>query len=258
MSESILNRFRLDGKVALVTGAATGLGQGIACGLAEAGARTMLIDADHPDETLRLISSKGGAAIPMTRNLSGLHPDQAEEIVGEAIQAMGGLDIVVNNAGIIRRESALDFSKANWEEVLDLNLSSSFYMAQAAAKSFVEREQQGKIIFMASMMSFQGGINVPSYAASKSAIAGVTRALANEWASHGINVNAIAPGYFVSGVTAGIREDPERSQAILDRIPAGRWGRPDDLKGMAVFLASEASNYVHGAILPVDGGWLTG
>jgi 2-deoxy-D-gluconate 3-dehydrogenase len=249
--------FDLTGKVALVTGAAQGLGQGLALGLAEAGAILVALDRSPLSETLALIDRIGGEAYALHQDLANLTPSRAREIVAMcADQSGGGLDILVNNAGIIRRAPALEHTLEDWQAVLDLDLNSPFFLAQAAARLFVSNEVQGKIINIASMLSFQGGLYVPSYAAAKSAIAGLTRALANEWAPLGINVNALAPGYFATEVTAQIRANPERNHAILDRIPAGRWGDPNDLKGAVVFLASPASDYVHGVVLPVDGGWL--
>ncbi len=252
----VLNTFKLDGKVALVTGAAQGLGQGMALGLAEAGADVMLLDRNPADDTAERVRALGRRADTLQVDLHGLDPLRAEAIIAQCVNALGRLDILFNNAGIIRRSSAIEFSQEDWEAVLSINLSASFYLSQAAARHWVAIEQGGKIVNTASMLSFQGGLFVPSYTAAKSAIAGITRALANEWAQHGINVNAVAPGYFETDVTAGIRSDPMRTQNILSRIPAGRWGVPDDLKGVAVFLASAASDYLSGAIIPVDGGWL--
>lgn len=252
----ILDAFKLDGKAALVTGAAQGLGQAVALGLAEAGADVVALDRRSVAETCQAIDALGRRGHGLERDLEGVTPDGAAAIVAAAVAALDRLDILVNNAGIIRRAPALEFSQADWEAVLGVNLHSAFYLAQAAARRFVAAGSGGKIINMASMLSFQGGVLVPSYTASKSAIAGLTRALANEWAPLGINVNAIAPGYMATDVTAAIRADPERGAAMLARIPAGRWGEPDDLRGIAVFLASEAASYLHGAIIPVDGGWL--
>lgn len=252
----ILESFRLEGKVALVTGGARGLGSEMAIGLAEAGADVAILDRDDSQETLQRIDSLGRQSIAIQADLLGINQSGATDLTDQVIQKLGGLDILVNNAGIIRRNSSLEFTEQDWQQVLDINLTSVFYLAQAAARHFKAEGKGGKIINLASMLSYQGGLMVPSYTAAKSAISGLTRALANEWASHHINVNAIAPGYFKTEVTAGIRSDPKRNQAILDRIPAGEWGDPQDLKGMVVFLASEAARYVHGAIFPVDGGWL--
>lgn len=251
-----MDAFQLDGKVALVTGAAQGLGEALALGLAEAGADVVLLDRRDLDSTLEKVAAIGRQGWGLTRDLAGTTPESAQEIVAACVARFGRLDILVNNAGIIRRAPALEFSQEDWEAVLDLDLSSAFYLCQAAARHFVASGRGGKIINVASMLSFQGGLLVPSYAAAKSGIAGLTRALANEWAGLGINVNALAPGYMATDVTAALRADSARSRAILERIPAGRWGDPADLKGAVVFLASKASAYVHGTILPVDGGWL--
>ncbi len=252
----ILNKFALTGKKALVTGATRGLGQAIAVGLAEAGADLVLVDRDPSKETSVLIEKTGRRFHSMVIDLAGVRQNEASRVIAEGCNVLGKLDILVNNAGIIRRRNTIDYSEADWQEVIDVNLSSAFYLAQAAGRYFIGRGEGGKIINLASMLSFQGGLMVPSYTATKSALAGLTRALANEWAPFDINVNAIAPGYFKTEVTAGIRADATRNQAVIDRIPAGRYGDPDELKGVAVFLSSEASNYLHGTIIPVDGGWL--
>ena len=246
--------FDLDGRVALVTGANTGLGQAIAIALAQAGADIVAVGRTRPDETAKQVRASGRNIHAIDCDL-GAKPD-TRAIVKEAVAKGGRLDILVNNAGIIRRNEALDLTEDDWDAVLDLNLKTVFFLSQAAARAMLEGPGRGKIINIASMLSFQGGIRVASYTASKSAIAGLTRGLANEWASRGINVNAIAPGYFETNNTTALRADVERSADILKRIPAGRWGKPQDLGGAAVFLASSASDYVHGAILPVDGGWL--
>jgi 2-dehydro-3-deoxy-D-gluconate 5-dehydrogenase len=253
---SILDLFRLDGKVALVTGAGRGLGQGFAVGLAEAGADIVGLDLISLDETRVQVTALGRRFWPVTCNLREATVPQLNEVVAQVVKEMGRLDILVNNAGIIRRAPALEFSEEFWDDVIQINLKAAFFLAQATGRVMVA-QGRGKIINIASMLSFQGGILVPSYTASKSAVAGITRALANEWASKGINVNAIAPGYMATDNTAPLRADPQRSESILGRIPAGRWGEPADLQGVAVFLASAASNYMHGAIVPVDGGWLT-
>jgi len=258
----ILDLFRLDGKVAMVTGPGTGLGQAIAIGLAEAGADIVGVYRESFQETQQAVEALGRRFLPIQADLSQTTPGDLQGLVDRAVTEMGHLDILVNNAGIIRRTPALEFSEADWDEVMQVNLKSAFFLAQAAARHFVSRtdipegRSRGKIINIASMLSFQGGILVASYTASKSGLAGITRLLANEWAPHGINVNAIAPGYMATRNTEPLRRDPQRNPAILARIPAGRWGEPEDLKGAAVFLASEASNYMHGAIVPVDGGWL--
>lgn len=243
--------------MALVTGAARGLGRAIACGLAEAGADVFLVDRLPADDTQAEISRLGRRAEALALDLQGLTEDAARGVVEHCATSMGRLDVLVNNAGIMRRAPALEFSQQDWEAVLNINLSAAFLLSQAAARHFIAAGTGGKIINIASMLSFQGGQSVPAYTAAKSGIAGLTRALANEWAAHGINVNAIAPGYMTTEITRALREDPQRYEAMLARIPAGRWGQPEDLKGAAVFLASDAAGYVHGAILPVDGGWLT-
>ena len=252
----ILDDFRLDGRVALVTGAGQGLGQGLAIALAEAGADVAALDVRDVVQTGQAIAALGRRCMPVQANLRAASVADLNQIVGSIVAELGRVDILVNNAGIIRRAPALEFSEADWDDVLHINLKAAFFLAQAAARVMV-KQGGGKIINIASMLSFQGGIVVPSYTAAKSGVAGITRALANEWAKHHINVNAIAPGYMATDNTAPLRADPNRSVSILDRIPAGRWGTPDDLKGVAVFLASPASDYMHGSIVPVDGGWLT-
>ncbi|MEX0643858.1 MAG: 2-dehydro-3-deoxy-D-gluconate 5-dehydrogenase KduD [Parvularculaceae bacterium] len=249
-----MSLFDLTGKVALVTGANTGLGQAIATGLAVAGADVALIGRTDPKETLAAIEALGRRAAAVKADLGwtkGL-----EDVVAAAEKALGPVDILVNNAGIIKRNDALAFTEADWDEVINVNLKTAFFLAQAAARRIIAAGRRGKIINIASMLSFQGGIRVASYTASKSGLAGLTRLLANEWAAKGVNVNAIAPGYFATNNTAALRADEKRNAEILARIPAGRWGAPADLAGAAVFLASPASDYVHGVILPVDGGWL--
>ena len=247
------NPFSLEGKVALVTGANTGLGQGIAVALAEAGADVAAAGIQAPTETEEKVRSLGRRFVSIEANLITIEPVQ--RIVTETLAGLGRLDILVNNAGLIRRADAVDFSEKDWDDVMNVNIKSAFFMSQAAGRHFIANGG-GKIINIASMLSFQGGIRVPSYTASKSGIAGITRLLANEWANRNINVNAIAPGYMATDNTAQLRADEERSAQILGRIPAGRWGVASDLGGAAVFLASSASDYVNGAILPVDGGWL--
>ena len=251
----VLDSFRLDGRVALVTGATQGLGQGYAIALAEAGADIAGLDRSNVAETGQAIAALGRRFMPIQCDLREASVDDLNKIISRVAAELGRLDILVNNAGIIRRAPALEFSEKDWDDVLQINLKATFFLSQAAGK-VMAKQGSGKIINVASMLSFQGGIIVPSYTAAKSAVAGVTRALANEWAKHNINVNAIAPGYMATDNTAPLRADPTRSQAILDRIPAGRWGTPDDLKGIVVFLASAASDYMTGAIVPVDGGWL--
>jgi 2-dehydro-3-deoxy-D-gluconate 5-dehydrogenase len=252
----VLEDFNLDGKVALVTGAARGLGQGMALGLAEAGADIAALDIVSLDETRDLVKHEGRLFHAMNVDLLDSDAKLAAEVVEECVSELGRLDILVNNAGIIRRGPALEFGEEDWEAVIKINLSAAFYLSQAAARNFVAEDKGGKIINTASVLSYEGGIIVPSYSASKAGIANLTRALANEWASLGINVNAIAPSYFTTELTGALRQDAERSEALLVRLPAGRFGEPEDLKGAVVFLASDAANYVHGAILPVDGGWL--
>ncbi|ADQ41453.1 2-deoxy-D-gluconate 3-dehydrogenase [Caldicellulosiruptor acetigenus I77R1B] len=250
----ILDKFRLDGKVAIVTGASTGLGQGMAIALAEAGADIVGVDYVPCTETKQKIESIGRRFLEIQANLMTIEP--INMIIEKTIQEFGKLDILVNNAGIIRRCDAIDFTEKDWDDVLAINLKTVFFFCQAAARQFIKQGTGGKIINIASMLSFQGGIRVPSYTASKSGVAGITRALANEWAKYNINVNAIAPGYMATNNTQPLREDPQRSAEILSRIPAGRWGTPEDLQGAVVFLASDASEYVNGCILNVDGGWL--
>ena len=247
------NPFSLEGKVALVTGGNTGLGQGIAVALAQAGADVAVAGIAPPTATIEKITALGRRCLAIEANLISIEP--VARVVRETIDGLGGLDILVNNAGLIRRADAVDFSEQDWDDVMNVNLKSAFFISQAAGRHFIE-QGHGKIINIASMLSFQGGIRVPSYTASKSGIAGITRLLANEWAGKGININAIAPGYMATDNTAQLRADEARNKAILERIPAGRWGTPDDLAGAAVFLASSASDYINGAVLPVDGGWL--
>lgn len=248
------NPFSLDGQVALVTGANTGLGQAIALGLAGAGADIVAVGRSAPTETSAQVAALGRRLHSISADLSLTAPIQG--VVDQAFEAAGRVDILVNNAGIIRRADSLDFSEADWDAVIDTNLKSAFFLAQAVARRWVAASRGGKVINIVSMLSFQGGVRVPSYTASKSGLAGLTRLLANEWAAKGINVNGIAPGYFETNNTEALRADETRNRQILERIPAARWGRPSDLAGAAVFLASSASDYVHGAIVPVDGGWL--
>jgi 2-deoxy-D-gluconate 3-dehydrogenase len=252
----VLDSFKLDGKVALVTGAARGLGQGIAVGLAEAGADIATLDVASVDETGDLVRNEGRTFHAMNVDLLQANAKRAADVVKECVSSLGRLDILVNNAGIIRRAPALEFAEDDWENVLKINLSAAFYLSQAAARHFVEEDRGGKIVNTASVLSYEGGITVASYSASKAGIANLTRALANEWAPLGINVNAIAPSYFTTELTSALREDAERSEALLVRLPAGRFGEPEDLKGAVVLLSSEAGDYIHGTVLPVDGGWL--
>lgn len=246
--------FNLDGKVALVTGANTGLGQAMAVALASAGANVALVGRSAPDETEALIHAVGGKTVAVMTDLG--NSDVVADVVQRSDQSLGPIDILVNNAGIIRREDALEFSELDWDDVMATNLKVPFFLAQAVARSMVSNGRGGKIINVASLLSLQGGIKVASYTASKSGLAGLTRLLANEWAAKGINVNAIVPGYFATNNTVALRADEDRNRQILERIPAGRWGDPDDLAGAAIFLSSSASDYVHGTLLPVDGGWM--
>ena len=252
----VLDLFRLDGKRALVTGAGRGLGQAMAVGLAEAGADVAGLYLTRYEDTQAQVEAVGRRFLPLQCDLRTATVARLNEVVGQVVREMGGLDVLVNNAGIIRRAPALEFGEQDWDDVLQVNLKALFFLSQAAARVMVQGGG-GKIIHVASMLSFQGGILVPAYTAAKSGVAGLTRALANEWASQRINVNAIAPGYMATDNTAPLRADPQRNQAILARIPAGRWGEPADLKGVVVFLASAASDYLHGAIVAVDGGWLS-
>ena len=245
--------FDLSGRVAIVTGANTGIGQGLAIALAQAGADVALVGRTPAEETAERVRAAGRRAALIGADLSTIAPVQ--DVVDRTVSELGRLDILVNNAGIIRRADALEFSEADWDAVIDTNLKSVFFLCQAAARRMIE-QGKGKVINIASMLSFQGGIRVPSYTASKSGVAGLTKLLANEWASRGVNVNAIAPGYIATNNTTGLQEDEVRNRQILERIPAGRWGEPSDLGGAVVFLASDASDYVQGHILAVDGGWL--
>ncbi|MDR2150245.1 MAG: 2-dehydro-3-deoxy-D-gluconate 5-dehydrogenase KduD [Spirochaetaceae bacterium] len=255
---SITDLFRLDGKAALVTGAGRGLGQGIAKGLAEAGADifgTVFGSTESAVAETRAFVEKAGRRFEYCSvNLTA--QDCIPTIFEEMVKQFGRVDIVVNNAGIIRREDSVNFTEADWDDVININLKSVFFIAQMAARHFIAHKTRGKIINIASMLSYQGGIRVPSYTASKGAILTLTMLMANEWARYGINANAIAPGYMVTDNTAALRADPVRSAAILERIPAGRWGSAQDIAGAAVFLASPASDYVNGFTLAVDGGWL--
>lgn len=250
----ILDAFSLQGKVALVTGCDTGLGQGMAVGLAQAGCDIVGVNIVEPTETIEKITALGRRFLSLTADLrdTSVIPD----VVKRASTEFGHIDILVNNAGIIRRQDALEFSEKDWDDVMNLNIKTVFFMSQVVAHQFIAQGKGGKIINIASMLSFQGGIRVPSYTASKSAVMGVTRLLANEWAKHKINVNAIAPGYMATNNTQQLRADEARSEEILGRIPAGRWGLPEDLMGPAVFLASPASDYINGYTIAVDGGWL--
>ncbi len=243
-----MSMFSLDGRRALVTGANTGIGQAIAVGLAQAGAQVVCAGRRACDETVALIESNGGTA-------SSVLVDFSDPMAGQGLFD-NPTDILVNNAGIIRRNDAVDFTQGDWDAVMDVNLKALFFTTQAFAKAVFARSAQGRVVNIASLLSFQGGIRVPSYTASKHGVAGLTKLLANEWAAKGINVNAVAPGYIATNNTTALRADPDRNAAILDRITAGRWGQASDIAGAAVYLCTPASAYVHGAILNVDGGWL--
>ena len=250
----VLDLFRLDGQVALVTGGDKGLGQAMAVALAQAGADVAIVSrSGHNDATRAAIEAAGRRGLALTADLG--RPDAAVAVVEQAALALGRIDILVNNAGIIRRAAALETELADFQAVLDVNLVGVWALAQAAGRRMIA-QGHGKIINIASLLAFQGGIRVPAYTASKHAVAGLTKALANEWARYGINVNAIAPGYMATDNTQALRDDPERSRQLLERIAAGRWGAPDDMAGAVVFLASRASDYVHGHVLVVDGGWM--
>ncbi len=247
----ILDKFSLKGKVAIVTGSNTGLGQGICKAFVEAGAKVAGVSRRPSTETEQML---GEDFYNIIADLSTC--DVIPEIIEKTVAKFGRVDILVNNAGIIKRQDSIEFSEENWDSVINVNLKTVFFLTQAVGKQFIKQHSGGKIINIASMLSYQGGIRVPSYTASKSAIRGVTMTLANEWAKYGVNVNGIAPGYMATNNTEALRQDGERSADILARIPAGRWGTPEDIEGAAVFLASEASDYVNGFTIAVDGGWL--
>ena len=253
------NPFSLEGKVALVTGGNTGIGQGIALALAQAGASIASVARRPSDDTVDKVLALGGRAVSIQADLMSMEP--IDRIIAETEGALGPIDILINNAGIIRRADAVDFTEQDWDDVMNVNLKTVFFLSQAVVKTMIAggsegKARGGKIVNTASMLSYQGGIRVPSYTASKSGISGLTKLMANEWAKHGINANAIAPGYFATDNTQALQDDPVRSKEILGRIPAGRWGDPADIGGAAVFLSSAASDYVQGITLPVDGGWL--
>ncbi len=248
------NPFDLTGKVAIVTGASTGLGQGMSLALARAGADIVGVDYVAMPETESMIAETGRKFVGMVENLMSIEPCQ--RIVETAVAKLGRVDILVNNAGIIRREDAIDFTEKNWDDVMNINIKTVFFLSQAAARQYIQQGQGGKIISIASMLSYQGGIRVPSYTAAKSAVMGITRSMATEWAKYNIQSNAIAPGYMATNNTQALRADEQRSSDILARIPAGRWGTPEDVAGPAVFLASAASDYINGFTIAVDGGWL--
>ncbi|MBE2224387.1 MAG: 2-dehydro-3-deoxy-D-gluconate 5-dehydrogenase KduD [Anaerolineae bacterium] len=251
----MLDSFNLSGKVALVTGVGRGLGHGMAVALAEAGADIAGLYLTDCALTETAVTSLGRKFLPLPCDLQTATVDDLNQVVAHVQTELGRLDILVNNAGIIRRAPAVEFSETDWHAVVQINLNALFFLSQAAGRVMVA-QGSGKIINIASMLSFQGGITVPAYTAAKSAVAGLTKALANEWAAAGVNVNAIAPGYMATDNTAALRADEKRNAAILERIPAARWGTPEDLSGVTVFLASAASDYVNGAVIPVDGGWL--
>ena len=243
------NPFSLDGRRALVTGANTGIGQAIAVGLAAAGATVVCAGRRPCDETVAQITAAGGHA-------SSILVDFTDPMAGQSLFADQGFDILINNAGIIRRNDAVDFTEPDWDAVMDVNLKALFFTTQAFAREIFATNVTGRVVNIASLLSFQGGIRVPSYTASKHGVAGLTKLLANEWAAKGINVNAVAPGYITTNNTDALRADPIRNAAILDRIPAGRWGNPADIAGAATYLCTPAAAYLHGAVLNVDGGWL--
>ena len=250
----ILNAFDLSGKVAIVTGCDTGLGQGMAVGLAQAGCDIVGTNIVEPVDTIAKVEALGRKFLSLKADVSKI--DELPQLIDQAVTTFGHVDILVNNAGIIRREDAIKFSEKDWDDVMNINVKSVFFMSQTVAKQFIAQGTGGKIINIASMLSYQGGIRVPSYTASKSGVMGITRLMANEWAKEGINVNAIAPGYMATNNTAPLRADEKRSNEILERIPASRWGTPEDLMGPIVFLASPASDYINGYTIAVDGGWL--
>ena len=254
MDKTIENLFNLNGKVAIVTGTSRGLGKAMAIALAKAGANIVGVGVSDMSETKEEIQKIGRQFLEIKADLT--NTKSVDKIVSETVKKFGGIDILVNNSGTIRREDAINYKEKDWDDILSLNLKTLFFLSQKVAKQFMKQETGGKIINIASMLSFQGGIKVPAYTASKSGVMGLTKALANEWAKYNINVNAIAPGYMATDNTKQIREDEKRSQEILDRIPSGRWGTPEDLAGAVVFLASKASDYVNGHTLAVDGGWL--
>ena len=249
-----LSAFSLENKTIVVTGANTGIGQGIAVAIAKAGGHVIGVGRSSMDETSRLTTEVHGLFAHQTTDLSD--PDAVKALIPALWDQHGPIDGLVNNAGIIRRNDAVDFTEADWDEVLNVNLKSLFLLSQSFGQRVIGSAGRGKIVNIASLLSFQGGIRVPAYTASKHGVAGLTQALSNEWAGKGLNVNAIAPGYIESNNTEALRADPDRSIAILARIPAGRWGKPADIGAAAVFLLAPASDYMHGAIVPVDGGWL--
>ena len=251
----ILDDFRLDRKVALVTGGTQGLGQAAAIAMAEAGADVAILGRSDPNETGSAIAKLGRRWIAIKQDLVTASVSDLQATVNQVVTDLGRLDILVNNAGIQRRTPAIDFSESDCDDVIQINLKAVFFLAQAAGRVMMQ-QGGGKIINIASLLSFQGGIFIPPYSAAKHGVAGITQSMSNEWAKHHINVNAIAPGYMDTANTAALIADPVRYKAILDRIPAGHWGSPDDMKGLIVYLASAASNYMHGVTIPLDGGWM--
>ena len=251
----ILDNFKLTDKVAIVTGAGRGLGQGMAIGLAEAGADIVAVDVIDKDETSQKVESLGRKCLKVDADLS--NKACVDDILSKSLAEYGQVDILLNNAGIIRRSPITEFTEKDWDDVMNINIRTLFFLSQAFGKQLIKQGTGGKIINIASMLSFQGGVFVPSYTASKSAVMGLTKLLANELGQYGINVNAIAPGYMATDNTKALREDKKRNEEILARIPAGRWGLPEDLRGACVFLASEASSYIQGYTIAVDGGWLS-
>lgn len=249
----ILEQFRLNGKIAVVTGGTKGIGRGIALALAEAGADIAVVSRSPHPGIEKAVLDLGRRYLHHSADLT--QREQTRDVVPAVVEKMGDVDILVNNAGVIWRSPAAQYTQNDWDVTLEIDLTASFILCQAAGRIMLKKGR-GKIINIASVLAFQGGINVTAYAASKHGVAGLTKALANDWASKGINVNAIAPGWFVTHLTDPIQRDPERSQSIIGRIPAGRWGNPEDIAGAAVFLASPASDFIHGVILPVDGGWM--
>jgi 2-dehydro-3-deoxy-D-gluconate 5-dehydrogenase len=251
----IFDKFKLDNRIALVTGASAGLGAAIAIALAEAGADVACHgNTRSPDATCEAITAIGRTAYPVTGDLS--QPQTARDLFEKTIERFGRIDVLINNAGTIRRSPAVDYSDDDWAAVIEVNLSSVFRLSKLVGKQMIANGRGGKIVNIASLLSFQGGITVPAYAASKGGVAQLTKALANEWAKHNINVNGVAPGYMRTTNTAALQADETRNRQILERIPAGRWGEPEDLAGATVFLSSSASDYIHGHILTVDGGWM--
>jgi len=249
-----LSAFSLSGRTIMVTGANTGIGQGIALSVGRAGGRVIAVGRSTMDETAELMASIGAELVAVQADLGSTQDAQA--MFEAAWDKHGPIDGLVNNAGVIKRVDAVDFSEDDWDSVMDINLKTMFFLSQSLGRKAIAAEREARIVNIASMLSFQGGIRVASYTASKSGVLGITRLLANEWAAKGINVNAVAPGYIETNNTEALRNDPDRSAAILGRIPAGRWGVPSDIGDAAVFLLAPASNYMHGAVIPVDGGWL--